>query len=102
MTTSCSASCRNSLDTTYAAVADPEEHRRLINTATTAFYGNLYFWINLVGLLLQGFIVSRILRYAGFAHADAGNTHGFSGRVRFHVAYPDTGGGKDHEDCRER
>ncbi len=57
---------QDQLDATYATVADPEEHRRLINTATTAFYGNLYFWINLVGLLLQGFIVSRILRYAGF------------------------------------
>ncbi|MEQ8860892.1 MAG: hypothetical protein RIC56_19780 [Pseudomonadales bacterium] len=41
-------------------------YQTLLNAATTAFYGNLYFWINLMGLLLQAFVVSRILRYAGF------------------------------------
>ena len=45
---------------------DARQYDHLINTATTAFYGNLYFWINLVGLLLQAFIVSRILKFAGF------------------------------------
>lgn len=43
----------------------PEDFARLVNVATTAFYGDLYFWINIVGLLLQAFIVSRILRYGG-------------------------------------
>jgi AAA family ATP:ADP antiporter len=46
--------------------ANPAELARLVNTATTAFYGDLYFWINTVGLLLQAFVVSRILRYGGF------------------------------------
>ena len=45
---------------------DRSAYDRAVNAATTAFYGNLYFWINLVGLLLQAFLVSRILRYAGF------------------------------------
>lgn len=37
-----------------------------IKSGTAAFYGRLYFWVNLTGLLLQAFIVSRIQRYAGF------------------------------------
>lgn len=45
---------------------DAAELSRLINTATTAFYGDLYFWVNICGLLLQSFFVSRILRYGGF------------------------------------
>lgn len=45
---------------------DPMAHNRAVNAATTAFYGNLFFWINLIGLLLQAFVVSRILKYAGF------------------------------------
>lgn len=50
-----------------AALADqPQEFARQVNAATTAFYGDLYFWINTAGLLLQAFFVSRILRYGGF------------------------------------
>jgi len=48
----------------YTGTAD--ELSRLVNTATTAFYGDLYFWVNICGLLLQAFIVSRILRFGGF------------------------------------
>lgn len=38
----------------------------MVNAATTAFYGDLYFWVNVCGLLLQSFFVSRLLRYGGF------------------------------------
>jgi AAA family ATP:ADP antiporter len=48
------------------STAGPQEISRLINVATTAFYSDLYFWINLAGLMLQAFFVSRILRYGGF------------------------------------
>ena len=48
------------------ASAAPQEIARRINEATTAFYSDLYFWINTAGLLLQAFFVSRILRYGGF------------------------------------
>jgi AAA family ATP:ADP antiporter len=34
---------------------------------TTAFYGNFYFWVNIVALLLQAFVASRLLKYGGFA-----------------------------------
>jgi AAA family ATP:ADP antiporter len=44
---------------------EPALFEQLLKDATTAFYGDLYFWINLVGLILQAFIVSRILRFGG-------------------------------------
>lgn len=44
---------------------DPVAFKVALNEATTAFYGDLYFWINLVTLLLQSFVVSRILSAGG-------------------------------------
>lgn len=37
-----------------------------IKDGTSAFYSNLYFWVNLTGLLLQAFVVSRLQRAGGF------------------------------------
>jgi AAA family ATP:ADP antiporter len=34
--------------------------------ATTAFYGDFYVWVNVVALLLQGVVASRLLKYGGF------------------------------------
>jgi len=34
---------------------------------TTIFYGHFYFWVNIVALLLQAFVASRLLKYGGFA-----------------------------------
>jgi AAA family ATP:ADP antiporter len=34
---------------------------------TTAFYGNFFFWVNIVALLLQSFVASRLLKFGGFA-----------------------------------
>lgn len=45
--------------------ADPVAYKIALNKATTAFYGDLYFWINLATLLLQAFVVSRILSAGG-------------------------------------
>ena len=44
---------------------DPAAFNAALNEATTAFYGDLYFWINLATLLLQAFVVSRILSAGG-------------------------------------
>lgn len=33
---------------------------------TTIFYGNFYFWINVIALLLQSLVASRLLKYGGF------------------------------------
>ncbi|MGB5648837.1 MAG: hypothetical protein WBM59_02055, partial [Sedimenticolaceae bacterium] len=38
-----------------------------VRDGTTAFYGNFYFWVNSVALLLQAFVASRLLKYGGFA-----------------------------------
>jgi len=37
--------------------------------AIGTFFGDFYFWVNLIGFLLQAFAVSRIYRYAGVAGA---------------------------------
>ncbi len=44
---------------------DTVTYNLALKEATTAFYGNLFFWVNLVALLLQSFIVSRILQFGG-------------------------------------
>jgi len=38
-----------------------------IRDGTTAFYGNFYFWVNSIAVLLQAFVASRLLKYGGFA-----------------------------------
>jgi AAA family ATP:ADP antiporter len=48
-------------------LTEPGEINRHIKAGTTAFFGNLYFWVNLGGLLLQAFVVSRLLRFGGLA-----------------------------------
>lgn len=47
--------------------ADPGALTNYVKEGTTAFYGNLFFWVNLCGLLLQAFVVSRLLKYGGLA-----------------------------------
>lgn len=37
-----------------------------IEEQTAIFYSDIYFWINLFGLLLQAFVVSRLVRFGGF------------------------------------
>ena len=48
-------------------VADGQSMLEFIRDGTTAFYGNFYFWVNIVALLLQAFVASRLLKYGGFA-----------------------------------
>ena len=43
----------------------PEAFNLALQEATAAFYGDLYFWINLLTLILQAFVVSRILSAGG-------------------------------------
>ncbi len=44
---------------------DPEAFRLAMQESTAAFYGDLYFWINVITLILQAFVVSRILSAGG-------------------------------------
>ena len=48
-------------------VTDPLAVLEFTRNGTTAFYGNFFFWVNIVALLLQAFLASRLLKYGGFA-----------------------------------
>jgi len=37
-----------------------------VRSGTTAFYGNFFFWVNVVALALQSLVASRLLKYGGF------------------------------------
>jgi AAA family ATP:ADP antiporter len=41
------------------------EASNFVRRETTAFYGNLFFWVNFVALFLQTFAASRLLRWGG-------------------------------------
>ncbi len=47
-------------------ITTPEDLLVFTRDGTAAFYGNFYFWVNVVALLLQGFVAARLLRYGGF------------------------------------
>lgn len=47
-------------------VTDERSMIDFIRNGTTAFYGNFYFWVNTVALLLQAFVASRLLKFGGF------------------------------------
>ncbi len=44
---------------------DPRAFELAIQESTATFYSDLYFWINLITLILQAFVVSRILKAGG-------------------------------------
>jgi len=56
------------LDEEVRAQAIPagEASLEFVRDGTTAFYGNFFFWVNLVALLLQSLVASRLLKYGGF------------------------------------
>ena len=48
-------------------ISDPHQVLEFTRSETTKFYGNFYFWVNVVALLLQSLVVSRLLKFGGFA-----------------------------------
>ena len=52
-------------DELSVANLDPAAFELAIQEATASFYGDLYFWINFLTLMLQAFVVSRILQAGG-------------------------------------
>jgi AAA family ATP:ADP antiporter len=48
-------------------LVDGRELLTFVRDGTTAFYGNFYFWVNGLALLLQAFVASRLLKHGGFA-----------------------------------
>jgi AAA family ATP:ADP antiporter len=53
-------------EATAQGIANPDELLRFTRDATTEFYGNFFFWVNMAALLLQAFVASRLLKYGGF------------------------------------
>jgi AAA family ATP:ADP antiporter len=47
-------------------IIDPAAVLDFTRSGTTAFYGNFFFWVNIVALLLQSVFASRLLKYGGF------------------------------------
>jgi len=47
------------------AVAEDRALRSARSEVIGAFYGTFFFWVNLVGVLVQMFVVSRVLKYLG-------------------------------------
>lgn len=47
-------------------MTDPQRVLEFIRDGTTAFYGDFFFWVNIIALLLQSFVVSRLLKLGGF------------------------------------
>ncbi|WP_319548259.1 Npt1/Npt2 family nucleotide transporter [Desulfogranum marinum] len=50
----------------HQKINDPQSILEFTRNGTTAFYGNFFFWVNIVALLLQAFLASRLLKYGGF------------------------------------
>ena len=48
-------------------ITDPHEALEFTRSGTTKFYGNFYFWVNVIALLLQALVVSRLIKVGGFA-----------------------------------
>ena len=48
-------------------VTDSRAVLEFTRNGTTVFYGDFFFWVNIVALLLQAFVASRLLKYGGFA-----------------------------------
>ncbi len=47
-------------------ISDSDRLLAFTRDGTTSFYGDFYFWVNIIALLLQSFVASRILKYGGF------------------------------------
>jgi ATP:ADP antiporter, AAA family len=49
-----------------SGITDAKAIEQFVSDHTTGFYGNFQFWTNLVGLLMQALLASRLLKYGGF------------------------------------
>jgi len=48
-------------------ITEPRAVLDFTRNGTTVFYGNFFFWVNIIALLLQSLVASRLLKYGGFA-----------------------------------
>ena len=54
-------------DAIAQGITNPEMLREFIHQGITGFYGQFFFWVNVVALILQSVVASRLLKYGGFA-----------------------------------
>jgi AAA family ATP:ADP antiporter len=47
-------------------LANGPEKDALIENGTTEIYGNFQLWVNVIGMTMQSFLASRLLKYGGF------------------------------------
>jgi len=47
-------------------ITDSHEILEFTRDGTTAFYGDFFFWVNIIALFLQSFVASRLLKLGGF------------------------------------
>ncbi|MEO1887316.1 MAG: hypothetical protein ABGX72_08100 [Methyloprofundus sp.] len=47
-------------------IIDPQKIIKFTRDGTTAFYGDFFFWVNVIALFLQSFVASRLLKLGGF------------------------------------
>jgi AAA family ATP:ADP antiporter len=55
--------------TAYAASVVPDGDEDARREVIKAFYAELFMWVNLLGFLIQAFLVSRVMRYLGIRAA---------------------------------
>jgi len=48
-------------------ITDPGSILDFTRIGTAQFYGNFFFWVNIIALLLQSLVASRLLKFGGFA-----------------------------------
>jgi len=53
----------------YAASVVPDGDEAARREVIKAFYADFFMWVNLIGFLIQAFLVSRVLRYLGVGAA---------------------------------
>lgn len=47
-------------------IIDAQKIIKFTRDGTTAFYGDFFFWVNVIALFLQSFVASRLLKLGGF------------------------------------
>ena len=61
------AAIQDAIAQTDMSGLDAQAQKKAVGIATAEFYSGIYFWVNLLGMLLQAFVVSRLLKYGGVA-----------------------------------
>ncbi len=50
-------------------VQDPEMYATILKNSIITFYGQFFFWVNMLALFIQALVTSRLIKYGGMASA---------------------------------